>query len=708
MKKRMNIDLKSIRVKVTFFVIALIIGQSLLLSGTMIAAGVLSEAEDDAIRSFSETVENRKNYLESEMRNRWTNIGPYVSELSGMIPETDGNGEMEAFLDESADVLIPMLRTTLATGVFLILDHQAVEEDHHAGMYIRDYEPVLNDEQNKDLYFLVGPFETAQRLGIPMERNWTYELELHEGNRAFFDRPYDAAIPGADPALFGYWSQPFSLKEGEQPVITYSMPFVDDQGRKRGVVGVEILTGYLTGFLPAADLQERNALGYLLGHRAPEDERLMPILTTGALQERMINTGEAFDWTVSSDAHQVYELMNHNSTRTIQASVRELGLYGANTPFEDEDWFLIGLMEDHELLAYVNRIQMILTASLIGSIVIGAVGGYLISTRFTSPIISLSEQVQEADAESFPILKRTGLTEIDGLLTVMENTNRDFVESTVKMAEIIDLVQVPIGAFEIKPDQTEVYATGQLKQLLQLNENGNEEILSDKQAFTDYLDQFMMNPEPEEEHTYKIDSDPKRWIRINVRKNEASTLGVVVDVTREMTDKRQIRKERDHDNLTGIYNRGAFERHVRQILDDQKGLATGAMIMLDLDYLKEINDTYGHRWGDVYIKETANALRLFIDEGGVVGRQSGDEFTVFLSGYENKDMIRERIERFYDSLKRKPIAFPRGEEREIRISSGVAWLFNEQVTYSYEGLIQSADRALYEAKDEERGTWFEE
>ncbi|UTW69554.1 diguanylate cyclase [Anaerobacillus sp. HL2] len=89
-----------------------------------------------------------------------------------------------------------------------------------------------------------------------------------------------------------------------------------------------------------------------------------------------------------------------------------------------------------------------------------------------------------------------------------------------------------------------------------------------------------------------------------------STLGIIIDVTEEIKEKIKLMIA-IKDMMTNIYNRGAFERNVTRLLEETS-LDIAAFIMLDLDYLKLVNDTYGHKCGDVYDRQRQNCCLYLI------------------------------------------------------------------------------------------------
>ena len=126
---------------------------------------MLSQAEQNAFNSFSEKVSNRKDYLQREMTSRWTNISPYGKEIA-LQYNADKNPDQ--FLSDISTSLITMLRSTQATGVFVILNSAT---DEKPALYIRDYDPLLNDYTSSDLYYVYGSANLANNLKIPLDQN---------------------------------------------------------------------------------------------------------------------------------------------------------------------------------------------------------------------------------------------------------------------------------------------------------------------------------------------------------------------------------------------------------------------------------------------------------------------------------------------------------------------------------------------------------
>lgn len=279
------------------------------------------------------------------------------------------------------------------------------------------------------------------------------------------------------------------------------------------------------------------------------------------------------------------------------------------------------------------------------------------------------------------------------------------LEATGRVSRIIDMVDVSIGVFEYHDETNWVIANEHLWKLLQIPQKEAQVLYQNKVDFIVKIKQIMANPEPEEDEVYILSKIPEMWIRIHMASDSAGTFGVVNDVTRDMQAKRKIKYERDYDGLTGLCKMEKFRNLVNILLNTGGILESSAMIMLDLDRFKEINDRYGHDWGDVYLKIFAERLMEFNGEKGIAARRSGDEFCVFLYRYGSKEEIRDLFTEFYRSLEENKIVFPDNSKRSLRVSSGIAWV-DEEIA-NMDTLMKTSDMALYDAKKNGRGQWAE-
>ncbi|MFC3193483.1 diguanylate cyclase [Marinicella sediminis] len=170
----------------------------------------------------------------------------------------------------------------------------------------------------------------------------------------------------------------------------------------------------------------------------------------------------------------------------------------------------------------------------------------------------------------------------------------------------------------------------------------------------------------------------------------------------ERTEKLQIvnaklNKMASTDALTGLDNRRQFNQKLDEMWQhSQKNLSPLSMLIIDIDYFKKINDTFGHPVGDQVLVQLAEQLQHFNDDRiGCLARLGGEEFCLLMSGQEHTDVI-SLAERIRKHIEEYAFKIGSGKPFELTISVGVATINPTRFTASK--LYQLADNALYEAK----------
>ncbi|MGH2989774.1 MAG: putative bifunctional diguanylate cyclase/phosphodiesterase [Solirubrobacterales bacterium] len=169
------------------------------------------------------------------------------------------------------------------------------------------------------------------------------------------------------------------------------------------------------------------------------------------------------------------------------------------------------------------------------------------------------------------------------------------------------------------------------------------------------------------------------------------------DVTEREHVQTQLRHLADHDVLTGLLNRRRFEDELeRQVAYDARYRTGGAVLVLDLDDFKEINDTLGHSAGDAVISSVASLLRTRLRASDTLARLSGDEFAVLLP-QATEDQARRTAADLLDAVRHLRNVFG-GQQVRVTTSIGVAPLAGAGIRTADELLVR-ADVAMYEAKE---------
>lgn len=178
--------------------------------------------------------------------------------------------------------------------------------------------------------------------------------------------------------------------------------------------------------------------------------------------------------------------------------------------------------------------------------------------------------------------------------------------------------------------------------------------------------------------------------------NPIRSIGTVQDITERKSIEKKIEHMAHHDALTGLPNRALVKIRAEQIIANAKRNNTkSAVLFIDLDGFKEINDTLGHSTGDAMLKSVASRLKECIRENDILSRQGGDEFLVILSEIRDENDISAVAKKILEVLE---------HPYEINIhtllasgSIGIALYPDHGETF--ETLLQCADTAMYKAKE---------
>lgn len=165
------------------------------------------------------------------------------------------------------------------------------------------------------------------------------------------------------------------------------------------------------------------------------------------------------------------------------------------------------------------------------------------------------------------------------------------------------------------------------------------------------------------------------------------------DITERKKTEKTIKQMAYYDTLTGLPNRNKFRRYLNEVLH-QKINEPLAILFLDLDRFKIINDTQGHNIGDIVLQKAANLLERAVGNEGMASRQGGDEFIILLEN-ANKEKVRSLAQRILDDFS-KPIDL-KGQEFFVTPSIGISMYPSDGEDEAV--LLKNADTAMYLAKE---------
>ena len=154
------------------------------------------------------------------------------------------------------------------------------------------------------------------------------------------------------------------------------------------------------------------------------------------------------------------------------------------------------------------------------------------------------------------------------------------------------------------------------------------------------------------------------------------------------------------DDLTGLYNRRYFRESLTRPLEEASDSTAYTFLLVDIDFFKDINDSYGHQAGDHVLVTVARILTEALDGEETVVRYAGDEFIVFLPG-SGRDAGLQRAGGLVERLQKKALPLnDRNEYIQLTLSIGAA-SYPEDGD-NWESIIEKADQGLYAAKQQGR------
>ena len=704
-----------------------------LLVGILYLCRINTSLEQNAVDILQMQTENRQNYLQSQMLDAQD-----LSSLSSKINATaqamldDGeisldtldssNDAASPLLLEIGDSLISSMRHRPITGIFVVLNTHDLDTREKGEalpcLYLRDLDPDSSPSQrNSDLLLVRAPVQVVQSLHIATDTSWTPSINYGaKGNSGFLYPVFQAAYHGngeLDAADYGHWtSSPYTLSGDDHSAIAYTIPLILDDGTVYGVLGVEILESYLQTLLPGTELQNGSSGTYLLG--------ITPNTVDGKndLAVKVVSYSAAANASQSSyDQALLLEPSERGGYEMgsvlfrSHAAVVPLSLYNRNAPFSNEQMLLIGTVPESSLYAFSAYVVRLLIIAVLVVLIAGLFSSLVLARKLSRPISRLSDEVAHAreSRSAIPVLSTTGIIELDQFSAALTQLGREVVDSSTKFLRIMDMASVELGGYELRSEPDSFYVTDNFFDLLGMS--GIDAGSLTAHDFRDLLQRFERScphsPAPDGAMLYhiRLPSGKERYLRIETTHEHGAQVGLAEDVTATALERLRIEHERDYDTLTGLYNRRAFQRICTELFHSPEKLGHAALLMFDLDNLKQTNDTFGHDWGDEYIRRTGECFARNAPVRTVCARISGDEFNVLFYGYDDRDMLRADIRALKATLEQSVVQLPSGRELRVSVSGGVAW-YPESST-NLITLRKYADFAMYQVKHSRKGELLE-
>ncbi len=704
-----------------------------LLVGILYLCRINTSLEQNAVDILQIQTENRQNYLQGQMLDA-QDLSSLAGKINAVTQAMLDDGEISLdTLDSGSDAasslllsigdsLISSMRHRPVTGIFVVLNTHDLDTREKGEplpcLYLRDLDPNSSPSQrNSDLMLVRAPAQVVQSLYIATDTSWTPSINYGaNGSSGFLYPVFQAAYHGngeLDAADYGHWtSSPYTLSGDDHSAIAYTIPLIFDDGTVYGVLGVEILESYLQALLPGTELQNDSSGTYLLGVASNsaigKDDLTVSVVSASPAANA---PQQSYDQTLLLKPSKRGGYQSDSPLGLCHAAVAPLTLYNRNAPFSNEQMLLIGSVPVSALYAFSGYVVRLLIIAVLVVLTAGLFSSLVLARKLSRPISRLSDEVAHAreSRSSIPMLSATGIIELDRFSSAFTQLGREVLDTSTKFLRIMDMASVELGGYELRSAPDSIYVTDNFFDLLGMPGVDADDLTV--QSFRELLQRFERScphsPAPDGAMLYhiRLPSGKERYLRIETTHEDGTQVGLAEDVTANTLEKLRIEHERDYDTLTDLYNRRAFRRICAEFFCSPEKLGHAALLMFDLDNLKQINDTFGHDWGDEYIRLTGECFAKNAPARTVCARISGDEFNALFYGYNDQDTLRADICALKAALEQSVVQLPSGRELRVSVSGGVAW-YPESST-NLITLRKYADFAMYQVKHSRKGELLE-
>ncbi len=707
----------SLRSQLNIMFSIIVIFQTMTILFSLIFSNVFKMLDFEAVRTFSNITEANAEIYNSYNSQAMAFISEEDRILSKKIEKIAYQSGVtiddiykddvlyKKMMSEISSELIYMLNQSSVTGAYVILDNTVSEEntESHSSIYIRDNVPEKNADG--DLLLNVGPIFVAQSFQLPTSSNWTQEFIEPENKQAFdfYNKPIDAAnfLNTDDVLRCGYWSTPIDMFNDGANVICYSLPLIDSHGNTFGVIGIEVNLNYLTlSNLVSSELFYENSF-YMIsdfsGNSLNEDWAILG----NSFGSAYITEGEPLELR-STENENIYEI-DFPQLGTMNCYVSELKMYSDNSPFIDEKWVLSCIVQKNILDENSDKVGRQLIISIIVTTIISIIVVFAFSTLYTRKIKGLSNYVSKLSPLDEITFEETGILEVDELTSAITKFNQSLIDTSRTTSKILELSLLPIGGYEVLNNSSNIKLTDFMYKLLHIE---NRSVVT-KEEWQKHYEKLTASPHDEYENVYNYFDEltqTEYWLRIKTADSKSSIIGVVFDITEEIQENSKLINQLEFDALTGLRCQTAFKARVTTVIEKHPS-KIGAMVFIDLDNLKYINDNYGHELGDKLIIGASKIFKNFEQYKAITCRYSGDEFVIFFWGYDSKEELSKVISLLKLESNKHYIDLPNGTQNKIRFSGGVAWFPDD--ANDFKELLKISDFTMLEAKQREKGSIYE-
>ena len=269
---------------------------------------------------------------------------------------------------------------------------------------------------------------------------------------------------------------------------------------------------------------------------------------------------------------------------------------------------------------------------------------------------------------------------------------QEVADSATRFMQIIRMSSVDLAGYELREGSDRVYVTANYFPLMGAENVDIDNLTVDK--FRDIKAEIKKNltsraaEDGSTIYAMQKEDGGVKYLRSSTTQDGNKLVGLLEDVTASTLEKKQIERERDSDILTKLYGRKGFRREAEELFAQP-------------DVMKTTNDRFGHNFGDLYIQTAARCFQENTPAGTLCARMGGDEFQILFYGFDDRETIRECLDKLYQAIAEVEFVLPDGQNMGLSASGGYAWYPED--SDNLPTLMKYSDFAMYQVKRTKKG-----
>lgn len=305
-------------------------------------------------------------------------------------------------------------------------------------------------------------------------------------------------------------------------------------------------------------------------------------------------------------------------------------------------------------------------------------------------------EVEEGNLENLVI--DTEILEFNSLVHYINQLLHSIRFDNVLIKDIFNSGQISVGVFAYDSFYKKMFMSYRMKDIIGLDIDESQSFDIQQNIVMDKISEIKQNCVDQKQEIYQYYKNGEAlYVKLKEYSEPERAIYYLQDITMWWEEMRTIKADSIHDALTGLFNRKGIQENAKCIFENQQMSGKAAVILLDADGLKRINDMYGHTAGDEYLREIGSILSALPKEHAISARLGGDEFVVIVYGFDRKEEVDAVIK---ELISKRSSAFdvPQLLEQKEKLEFSVGYSYFPSEGKNYQELMNLADARMYQEK----------